>query len=76
MPKVEFAEFTAEEKTAVSKIINRAANLIRQQGDRFTRDDRRSLEMDLSATHAVSPSGWLSWRRWTTSPSPTMCSAL
>ena len=48
----EFATFTAEEQSHVTRILDRAAALYRA---RHRRLNRLSLEMDLAATHATLP---------------------
>lgn len=50
--KVEFAKFTVAEQKAVDRIIERAAGIAERYECTL---DRKSMEMDLAATHAHTP---------------------
>lgn len=52
MAPILFAQYTADEQTLVAQILDRADALSQQAGEPL---DRLSLDMDLSATHAVTP---------------------
>lgn len=52
MTPIVFAEYTADEQTLVAQILDRAEALSQKAGAPL---DRLSLDMDLSATHAVMP---------------------
>ena len=52
MSPIAFAQYTADEQSVVTRILDRAEALSRQAGAPL---DRLSLDMDLSATHAVTP---------------------
>lgn len=53
MSRVQFAEFTPEERIAVEAILDRAKTLSKRWG--WSGFDRQSLEMDLSVVHARHP---------------------
>ncbi len=50
--EVQFADFTPDELATVDRILDRAETMARDHG---TTIGRASLEMDLSATHALKP---------------------
>ena len=50
-----FATFTADERTHLENILTRAEGMYKRAGLPFGHEERSSLRMDLSATHARVP---------------------